>query len=179
MAEISVNSIVHLTLYSFIVSGFTDVLFGNVLTQAVLDPILIFMALQKRQCPLFSCQIFLEYIYAFVPSLSNSLWGGGVPTPFLPMEKCVFPFFPMGKNGKKVYRKKGKSIHFPLFPYTFFPMGKNGKTHIFPWAKMGLDPPSLLTVIRKSMLSNGNPHSETVNKCSKISHSASFERTVG
>ena len=23
-------------------------------------------------------------------------------------------------------------------------MGKNGKTHIFPWAKMGLDPPSIL-----------------------------------
>ena len=23
--------------------------------------------------------------------------------------------------GKKVYGKKGKSIHFPLFPYTFFP----------------------------------------------------------
>ena len=37
--------------------------------------------------------------------------------------------------------KKGKSIHFSLCPYTFFPMGKNGKTHIFPWAKMGLDPP--------------------------------------
>ena len=47
VAEISVNSIVHLTLYSFIVSGFTDALFGNVLTQAVLDP--IFMALQKRK----------------------------------------------------------------------------------------------------------------------------------
>ena len=50
----------------------------------------------------------------------------------------------MGKNGKKVYGKKGKIIHFPLFPYTvfpFFPMGKNGKTYIFPWAKMGLDPP--------------------------------------
>ena len=61
VAEISVNSIVHLTLYSFIVSGFTDALFRNVLTQAVLDP--IFMALQKRQCPVFSCQAFLEYIY--------------------------------------------------------------------------------------------------------------------
>ena len=106
VAEISVNSIVHPTLYSFIVSGFTDALFGNVLTQAVLDP--IFMALQKRQCPVFSCKVFLEYIYTFVPSLSNSL----------------------------------------------------------------------LTVIHKSMLSNGNPHSETVNKCSTISHSASFERTV-
>ena len=107
VAEISVNSIVHLTLYSFIVSGFMDALFGNVLIQAVLDP--IFMALQKRQCPVFSCQVFLEYIYMFVPSLSNSL----------------------------------------------------------------------LTVIRKSMLLNGNPHSETVNKCSTISHSTSFERTVG
>ena len=38
---------------------------------------------------------------------------------------------------------------------------------------------SLLTVIRKSLLLNGNPHSETVYKCSTISHSASFERTVG
>ena len=43
---------------------------------------------------------------------------------------CVFPFFPWGKMGKKVYGKKGKSIHFSLFPYTFFP--------IFPpWEKMG------------------------------------------
>ena len=106
VAEISVNSIVHLTLYSFIVSGFMDALFGNVLIQVVLD--LIFMALQKRQCPVFSCQVFVEYIYMFVPSLSNSL----------------------------------------------------------------------LTIIRKSMLLNGNPHSETVNNCSTISHSASFE-TVG
>ena len=68
--------------------------------------------------------------------------GGGCPTPFLPMEKCVFSHFsPWGKMGKKVHGKKGKSIHFPLFPYTFFPMGKNGKTHIFPRAKMGLDSP--------------------------------------
>ena len=70
--------------------------------------------------------------------------GGGGPTPFLPNEKCVFSHFsPWGKMGKKVYGKKGKGIHFPLFPYTFFPMGKNGKTHIFPWAKMGLTPPNL------------------------------------
>ena len=72
----------------------------------------------------------------------------GGPAPFLPMEKCVFfPFSPWGKMGKKVYGKRGESFHFPLFPYTFFPffpMGKNGKTHIFPWAKMGLDPPYLL-----------------------------------
>ena len=58
--------------------------------------------------------------------------------------------------GKKVYGKKGKSIHFPLFPYTFFPCGKMGKKymeregkvfmsfsfhilfpHFSPWEKMG------------------------------------------
>ena len=33
----------------------------------------------------------------------------GGPTPFLPMEKCVFShFFPWGKMGKKVYGKRGK-----------------------------------------------------------------------
>ena len=67
-------------------------------------------------------------------------WGGVQPH-FCPWKNVCFPIFPHGENGKKVYGKKGKSIHFPLFPYTFFPMGKNGKTHIFPWAKMGLDPP--------------------------------------
>ena len=75
-------------------------------------------------------------------------WGGG-PTPFLPMGKmCLFPFFPIfphfcswGKMGKKLCGKRGKSIHFPIFPYTFFPWGKMGKDTFFPWAKMGLDPP--------------------------------------
>ena len=47
--------------------------------------------------------------------------GGGGPTPFLPMEKCVFShFFPWGKMGKKVHGKRGKWILFPFFPYTFF-----------------------------------------------------------
>ena len=77
-----------------------------------------------------------------------SVWGG--PTPFLPMEKCVFPFFPTGKNGKKKYmERKGKvfiSFSFHILFSPFFPMGKNGKTHIFPWAKMGLDPPPVYTV---------------------------------
>ena len=85
---------------------------------------------------------------------STNIWGGG-PTPFLPMEKCVFSHFshgeksiwkerekysfpslskyffphfsPWGKMGKKVYGKRGKSIHFPLFPYTFFPIFSHGK----------------------------------------------------
>ena len=103
--------------------------------------------------------------YKFVEKLGGS-------NPILAHGKmCVFPFFPMGKNGKKsiwkereknsfpslsiyffphfspwgkwgkkVYGKKGKSIHFHILFSPFFPMGKNGKTHIFPWAKMELEP---------------------------------------
>ena len=33
----------------------------------------------------------------------------------------------MGKDGKKVYGKRGESIHFPLFPYTFFPIFSHGE----------------------------------------------------
>ena len=74
--------------------------------------------------------------------IKNNGGGGGGPTPFLPMGKlCVFPFFPMGKNGEKVYGKRGKRILFPLFPYTFFPMGKNRekweKTHFSHGQKWG------------------------------------------
>ena len=74
----------------------------------------------------------------------------GGPTPFLPMQKCVFPytFFPIFPHGekweKKYMERKGKvfiSLSFHILFSPFFPMGNNGKTHIFPWAKMGLDPP--------------------------------------
>ena len=94
--------------------------------------------------------IYRVTVYCFVirimfPKKSVKNWGGGASNPIFAHGKmCVFPFSPWGKMGKKVYGKKGKSIHFPLFPYTFFPIfphGKNGKTRIFPWAKMGLDPP--------------------------------------
>ena len=48
--------------------------------------------------------------------------------------------------GKKVYGKKGKSIHFPLFPYTFFPIFPHGKkwenTH-FSMGKNGVGPPPI------------------------------------
>ena len=75
-------------------------------------------------------------------------WGG--PTPFMPMGKlCLFPFspfFPMGKN----YMEREGNEYFPslsIYFFPIFPMGKNGKRHIFPWAKMGLDPsPKLLLV---------------------------------
>ena len=62
---------------------------------------------------------------------------GGGPTPFLPMEKCVFSHFsPWGKMGKK-----GKSIHFPLFPYNFSPWEKMGKYTFFHGQKWGWTPP--------------------------------------
>ena len=36
------------------------------------------------------------------------------------------PHFFTWKKLEKVYGKSGKSIRFPLFPYTFFPNEKNG-----------------------------------------------------
>ena len=51
------------------------------------------------------------------------------------------PIFAHGKMGKKVYGKKGKSIHFPLFPYTFFPMGKKWENTFFHGQKWGWTPP--------------------------------------
>ena len=48
--------------------------------------------------------------------LTNLLGGGGGSNPIFAHRKMV----------KKVYGKKGKSIHFPLFPYTFFPISPHG-----------------------------------------------------
>ena len=70
--------------------------------------------------------------------------GGGSNPIFAHGKMSVFPFFPMGKNGKKVYGKKGKSIHFPLFPYTFFPIfphGKKWENIHFSMGKNGVGPP--------------------------------------
>ena len=61
--------------------------------------------------------------------------GGTGSNPILPMEKCVFSHFsPWGKMGRKVYGKKGKRLHFPLFPYAFFPIFPHGQ-------KWGWTPP--------------------------------------
>ena len=53
-------------------------------------------------------------------------------------------FSPWEKMGKKVYGKRGKIIHFPLFPYTFFPIfshgQKWGKTQFFHGQKWGWTP---------------------------------------
>ena len=71
--------------------------------------------------------------------------GGGGSNPIFGHGKmCVFPFFPMEKNGEKSIWKEREMNTFPflsIYFFPIFPMGKNGKTHIFPWAKMGLDPP--------------------------------------
>ena len=79
-------------------------------------------------------------VHCTVYSVHYYVHCGGGPTPFLPMEKCVFShFFPWGKM-----EKKGKRIHFPLFPYTFFPIFPHGKkwenTH-FSMGKNGVGPP--------------------------------------
>ena len=55
----------------------------------------------------------------------------------------VQPHFCPWKNGKKSIWKEREKYSFPSLStfFPFFPLGKNGKAHIFPWAKMGLDPP--------------------------------------
>ena len=72
--------------------------------------------------------------------------GGGGSNPIFAHGKIVsFPIFPHGKKwGKKYMEREGNeyfSLFFLILFFPFFPMGKNGKRHIFPWAKMGLDPP--------------------------------------
>ena len=54
------------------------------------------------------------------------------------------PIFAHVKMGKKAYGKRGKSIHFPLFPYTFFPIfphGKKWEKTYFSTGKNGVGPP--------------------------------------
>ena len=91
----------------------------------------------------------MEYILTSNKHEVKNNWGG--PTPFLPMKKCLFYHFsPLGKMGKKVYGKKGKSIHFPLFPYTFFPIffhGKKWENTYFSMGKNGVGPPPPIIVI--------------------------------
>ena len=52
-----------------------------------------------------------------------------------------FSIFPMGKKYMEREGNEYFSLSFHILFFPFFPMGKNGKTHLFPWAKMGLDPP--------------------------------------
>ena len=70
----------------------------------------------------------------------NVLYVGGVQPHFCPWKNVCFPIF---SHGEKSIWKEREMNTFPFLSiyFSFFPMGKNGKTHIFPWAKMGLDPP--------------------------------------
>ena len=90
-------------------------------------------------------------------SIHYTLHSLGGPTPFLSMEKCVFShFFPWGKMGKKYMEREGNeyfSLSFHIIFFPFFPMGKNGKTHIFPWAEMGLDPPTPYALLQSTVYS--------------------------
>ena len=76
--------------------------------------------------------------------IHNSMMGGGVQPHFCPWKNVCFPIFSHGENGEKSIWKEREINTFPFLSIYFFshfsPWGKNGKTHIFPWAKMGLDP---------------------------------------
>ena len=81
--------------------------------------------------------------------LINLITERGVQPHFCPWKNVCFPIFPHGEKwGKKVYGKRGKSIHFPLFPYTFFPMGKMGKHTFFHGQKWGWIPSPQLLLIK-------------------------------
>ena len=71
-------------------------------------------------------------------------WGGGVQPHFCPWKNVCFPIFSHGEKWEKSIWKEREMNTFPslsIYFFSIFPMGKNGKTYIFPWAKMGLDPP--------------------------------------
>ena len=57
--------------------------------------------------------------------------GGEGPSPFLPMEKCVFShFFPWGKMGKKYMEREGNEyfcLSFHILFFHFSPLGKMGE----------------------------------------------------
>ena len=70
---------------------------------------------------------------------------GGVQPHFCLWKNVCFPIFSHGEKwGKKYMEREGNeyfSLSFHILFFPFFPMGKNGKVNIFPWAKMGFDPP--------------------------------------
>ena len=83
-----------------------------------------------------------------VQTTRNKCRGGGSNPIFANGKMCLFPFFPMRKNGKKSIWKKREKYSFPsisIYFFPIFPMGKMGKDTIFPWVKMGLDPPPQCT----------------------------------
>ena len=70
--------------------------------------------------------------------------GGGSNPIFAHGKMYVFPFFPMGKNGKKSIWKEREKYSFPSLSIYFFPIFPHGKkwenTH-FSIGKNGVGPP--------------------------------------
>ena len=81
----------------------------------------------------------------------TSIWKEREMNTFPSLFIYFFSHFPHGEKwGKKYMESEGNeyfSLSFHILFFPFFPMGKNGKTHIFPWAKMGLDPPPINRVM--------------------------------
>ena len=87
---------------------------------------------------------------------------GGVQPHFCPWKNVCFPTFShREKWGKKYMEREGNeyfSLSFHILFFPFFPLGKNGKTHIFPWAKMGLNPPPQILPSIAGPLRDTKPH---------------------
>ena len=79
----------------------------------------------------------MKKLAKFIKSEGNEKRYLGGFNPIFAHGKMCFPIF---SHGEKSIWKERKMNTFPFFSIYFFPVGKNGKTHIFPWAKMGLDP---------------------------------------
>ena len=87
--------------------------------------------------------------------------GGSNPI-FAHGKMCVFPFFPMGKNGEKsIWKEREMNTFFPIFPHgekwenTHFSMGKNGVgppsiCHFSGFHFIEFCPPAFLTLSQNS-----------------------------
>ena len=89
----------------------------------------------------------VNYSYSTFNLISHSslkTWGGSNPI-FAHGKMCVFPFFPMGKNGEKSIWKEREMNTFPFLSIYFFShfsqWGKMGKHTFFHGQKWGWTPP--------------------------------------
>ena len=61
--------------------------------------------------------------------------------PCFVLQLCVFPFFPMGKNGEKSIWKEREMNTFPFLSIYFFPHGEKWENTHFSMGKNGVGPP--------------------------------------
>ena len=110
--------------------------------QTSLDVLLQYVINYQDQIDTFGFD--LAQIVTFMKFIvEHTYWGGGVQPHFCPWKNVCFPIFSHGEKwGKKYMEREGNEYFFPIFPH-----GENGKTHIFTWAKMGLDPPHMQLLI--------------------------------